>query len=326
MLMLANGFAARGYPVDLVLARAEGPYLKDVANDVRIVNLGASRVSTSLPGLVRYLHRERPRALLSAMSHANVVAVSARELTTVPTRVVVSEHANFSASKANATSGRGRSMEHFMRWLYPRADGVVAVSAGVADDLARSIELPRERIAVVYNPVVSDAMTSLSETVPLHPWVADGKVPIVLAVGRLVVQKDFGTLVRAFAAVRKLCEARLLILGEGPLRPQLEAMVEQLGLQDAVSLPGFVDNPFAFMRRADLFVLSSAWEGLGNVLIEAMVCGTPVVSTDCPSGPAEILEGGRWGRLVPVGDVDALATAMIETLNSKEHPDVAARA
>ena len=326
MLMLAKGFSARGYAVDLVLAKAEGPFLKDVDNSVRIVDLGASRVLTSLPGLARYLRRERPRALLSAMGHANVVAIMARTLSSGHTRLVVSEHSTLSASRAHATSRRGRSMAHFMRWLYPRADGLVAVSAGVADDLARSIRLPRQRIEVVYNPVVNDSMTVLGQAVPPHHWAADVQVPLILAAGRLVPEKGFCTLIRAFASVRKLCEARLLILGEGPMRPQLEAVIAQLGLHDSVNLPGFVDNPFAFMRRADLFVLSSVYEGLGNVLIEAMSFGTPVVSTDCPSGPAEILEGGRWGRLTPVGDADALALAMIETLNAQEHPDVAARA
>jgi glycosyltransferase involved in cell wall biosynthesis len=326
MVTLANGFAERGLAVDLVLAKAEGPYLSDVKGEVRVVDLGVSRVLTSLPALVRYLRRERPAAMLSALSHANVVAVAARRLARVPTRVVVSERNNFSISKANASSRRGRLMGHFMRWAYPRAAGIVAVSGGVADDLAAGIKIPRDTIEVVYNPVVTDDLSSRIRQKPDHPWVSDGGAPVVLGVGRLTTQKDFSTLIKAFARLRQEREVRLLILGEGELRSELEALVRQLRLDDAVALPGFAANPFAIMRAAGLFVLSSAWEGLPNVLIQAMACGTPVVSTDCPSGPAEILENGKWGRLVPVGDVDALADAMAATLGELEHPDVSTRA
>jgi glycosyltransferase involved in cell wall biosynthesis len=153
-----------------------------------------------------------------------------------------------------------------------------------------------------------------------------GEPPVILGVGRLTVQKDFPTLIRAFARVRQKRNARLLILGEGELRSELNALVAELGLQADVALPGFVENPFVFMRHASLFVLSSAWEGFGNVLVEAMACGMPVVSTDCPSGPAEILQNGKWGRLVPVGDVQALSEALLATLEESTHPDVAARA
>jgi glycosyltransferase involved in cell wall biosynthesis len=326
MVTLANGFAARGYAVDLVLATAEGPYLKDVDAAVRLVDLKARRVVTSLPALVRYLRRERPVAMLSAMGHANVIAVLARSLARVPTRVVVSERNNFSISKAHARNWRGRFVDQLMRWAYPRADGVTAVSTGVADDLARRLRLPRSSIDVIYNPVVTDTLLSRSRETPEHPWLRDGGPPVILGVGRLAVQKDFSTLIHAFARLRQKREARLLILGEGELRPDLENLIADRGLDSHVALPGFADNPFAHMRQAKLFVLSSAWEGLPNVLIQAMACGTPVVSTDCPSGPAEILENGQLGRLVPVGDVDALAKAMAEALDEKEHPDVAVRA
>ena len=327
MVTLANGFAARGYVVDLVLATAEGPYLKDIDAGLRVVDLKSPRVASSLPALVRYLRRERPTALLSAMGHANVIAVLARGLARVPSRVVVSEHNNFSISKVNASSWRGRWMGSLIARAYPRADGVVAVSGGVADDLARGIGLPRSSIKVVYNPVVTDALLTQSREAPAHPWLQPGEPPVILGVGRLTAQKDFPILIHAFARLRQEREVRLLILGEGELRPQLTALVAELGLQADVALPGFADNPFAIMRHGSLFVLSSAWEGFGNVLVEAMACGTPVVSTACPSGPDEILEDGKWGRLVPVGDVEALAEAMQATLDEKNRPDdVAARA
>jgi len=326
MVTLANGFAGRGHAVDLVLAKAEGPYLPEVASGVRIVDLGARRVVASLPGLVRYLCRERPRALLSALNHANVIALLARRCAGVPTRLVVSEHAHLSLSLSGEPSCRGRLMPWLMRHTYPWANGVVAVSAGVADDLAQAMGLPRQRIAVVYNPVVTDDMLARAEAPLDHPWFAPGEPPVVLGVGRLTVQKDFGVLLRAFAKLRAQRPARLMIVGEGELRPELEGLVQQLGLDADVALPGFTDNPYAYMRRAALLALSSRFEGFGNVLAEAMACGTPVVSTDCPSGPAEILEGGQWGRLVPVGDVEALANAMLATLADPQHPDVARRA
>lgn len=326
MVTLANGFAERGYKVDLVLVKAEGSYLEDVSENVRIVDLRSSRVLTSVPGLVRYLRRERPEALLSAPSHANISAIVARCLSRVRMRLVVSEHSHLSSSRANATTMRERAKVHFMRWLYPKADGIVAVSNGVALDLAKSMRLPLKRIQAIHNPVVSSTMLERSRQPVSHPWFGAGEPPVVLGVGRLTAPKDFPLLIRAFAELRAQRAVRLMILGEGELRPELEALVCKLGLEEDVALPGFVSNPYAYMRRTALYVLSSRWEGFGNVLAEAMACGAPVVATDCPSGPAEILENGRWGRLVPVGDVEALASAMAVTLDESAHPDVTIRA
>lgn len=326
MVALANGFSSEGHMVDVVLAKAEGPYLNEVGEAVRIIDLNAGRVLTSLPGLVSYLRHERPAALLSAMNHANVVAVVARLLSQVPTRLVVSVRANFSVSQANSTTVRGRAIGHFIRWAYPRVDRVVAVSTGVAEDLAAAISMPREQIHVIYNPVVTRGMLQQSWAQVDHPWFAPGTPPVVLAVGRLVPPKDFPVLLRAFRRFREEHDARLMILGEGELRLELERLTRRLGVEKDVELLGFVSNPYAFMRHAALFVLSSEREGLPGALIQAMACGTPVVATDCPSGPAEILENGKWGRLVPVGDVGALAQAMADTLDQPEHPDVAARA
>jgi len=326
MVTLANGFAERGYEVDLVLAKAEGPYLKEVADAVRVVDLKTTRVLTSLPGLVRYLRRVRPLALLSAMGHSNVVAVVAKVLARVPTRVVVSERANFSVSKKHARSHRANAMGRSMRWAYRRAAGVIAISGGVADDLSVQLEILRDNIKVVYNPLDIDRAQVLSRLESTRIFPDEKGHKLILGIGRLVEQKGFIHLIRAFAQVRSGFSVKLCILGEGPLRESLQAEIERLGLVNEIVLPGFVDNPFAVMRQANLFVLSSGWEGFGNVLVEAMACGTPVVSTACPSGPDEILDNGRWGRLVPVGDVDALAAAMAATLDEIEHPDVATRA
>ncbi|MGO2055300.1 MAG: glycosyltransferase [Halomonadaceae bacterium] len=326
MVLLANGFAQRGYAVDLVLASAEGPYFKDVDEAVRVIDLKAGRVIKSLLPLVRYLRRERPTTLLSAMGHANVIAVAARSIAQVTMRVVASEHSNFSASMANRRSLRVALVRQLMHILYRRADSIVAVSAGVADDLVTSLSLPREQVLMIYNPIVTPQLYEKANDSCEHPWLQSNEPPVILAVGRLTHAKDFGSLLKAFSRLCQSHPSRLIILGEGELRSELERLIKTHELGDVVDLPGFVDNPFSFMRRSALFVLSSGWEGFGNVLVEAMACGAPVISTDCPSGPAEILENGKWGRLVPVGDVEALADAMSLMLVANKHPSVASRA
>lgn len=316
MLNLARGFAERGLAVDLVLAKAEGPYLSQVPPRVEAVDLGARRVLASLPGLVRYLRHERPAALLSTLPHANVAALWAKRLSGIPVHVVVRESNALSLVAQHTTLTRVRLLPFLVRRFYPWADGIVAVSRGVAEDLAQITRLPLERIRVIYNPVVTPELLKWAEEPVDHHWFDPGEPPVVLGAGRLTKQKDFSTLIRAFALVRQRRLARLMILGEGGERSSLEALVRELGLVDDVALPGFVKNPYAYMARAAVFVLSSVWEGLPNALIEALATGTPVVSTNCESGPAEILENGRYGQLVPVGDVGALAEAILTALST----------
>jgi glycosyltransferase involved in cell wall biosynthesis len=324
MLTLANAIAERGYRVDLVLAKAEGPHLNDIGHGVEIVDLDASRVFLSLPGLVRYLRRENPPVLLSAMSHANVIALLARRLSGKNIRTVVSERSTPSASRS--TMWRAKLVSPLMRFMYPFADGITAVSFGVARDLAATIGIAIDRIDVIYNPVYTQRLITLSNDEVEHPWLLDPAVPVILSVGRFTLAKDYPTLIKAFEIIRKHREAKLIILGEGELRMTLERQIAQAGLSEDVYLPGFVENPYKWMRHATLFVLSSAWEGLPAVLIEAMACETPVVSTDCPNGPAEILENGKYGRLVPVGNYKALAGAIDKTLNEGGDLNVKRRA
>lgn len=310
MLNLAHGVAERGYPVDLVLAQAKGPYLSLVHKDVRIVDLKASRVLASLPALARYLRKEQPKALISALNYANVVAVWARRLARTPTKILVNEQNTVSKSAFNSVRRRQRLVPYFMKYFYPWADYIIGNSQGVAEDLSEVTGLPRQRIDILYNPVVTPEVEEKVHAALHHPWFEPGQLPVILAVGRLTKQKDFPTLIRAFAQVLTNRPARLMILGEGVDRPMLEGLVKELGLEDHVSLPGFVENPYAYMKRAALYVLSSRWEGLPTVLIEALYCGRPIVATDCPSGPREILAGGQHGVLVPVGDVAALSHAI----------------
>ncbi len=319
MLNLACGLAARDVRVDLVLASADGAYLSRVPDAVRVVDLGAKRVLTSIPSLQRYLSTERPETLLAAIAYANISAPWAHRLAGVPVRVVIGIHNTFSIASRGAAMKRSRALPFLARWFYPWADGIVAVSSGVADDLAQTLGLDRSHIDVIYNPVVTPELYEQAGEPLSHPWFAEGADPVILGVGRLTAQKNFPLLIRAVARVRRQRPVRLLILGEGEERAALEALVHDLGLDGCVALPGFVDNPFAHMRQAHLFVLSSIWEGLPTVLIEALACGCPVVSTDCPSGPMEILDGGTYGALVPMRDEEALANAIIASLENPIH-------
>jgi glycosyltransferase involved in cell wall biosynthesis len=252
--------------------------------------------------------------LVSSMSHANLVALWAAKLARSATPVVVTEHNTLSQAAGEDGALAKGIWPHLLRLFYPWAASVVAVSRGAADDLSRTSGLPRDRVQVVYNPVITRAILAQAEKDPGHPWFAPGEPPVILGVGRLTRQKDFPTLLRAFAQVRRRRPARLIILGEGEDRVALEKLRDELGLTDDVALPGFQENAMAYMAHSALFALSSAWEGLPTVLIEALAAGTQVVSTDCPSGPREILQDGRLGRLVPVGDSAALARAILETL------------
>ena len=318
MLNLARGFLEQGMKIDLVVAQAEGPYLQDLPAEIRVVDLGARRVRHSVPGLARYLRNTRPTGLLSAMGHANMAAVLARLLAGVPTRVVATLH----NTMAPQISGTSSLKSRFMLWIAGRchsmADAVVAVSGGVAEDAAELMKLPRKKIQVIYNPVVNEQLFQRAAEPLIHDWFRPGSPPVVLSVGRLTEQKDYGVLVHAISRVRESMAVRLLILGEGEQRQELQDLVNELGMSEEVLLPGFVPNPYQYMRLAKLFVLSSRWEGLPTVLIEALALGIPIVSTDCPSGPVEILKGGRLGRLVPVGDVEALAAAIGKALSAPE--------
>jgi glycosyltransferase involved in cell wall biosynthesis len=320
MLAVAGGVVSRGHSVDLVLTKAQGPYLAEVSESVRLVDLKASRVLFSLPSLIRYLRSERPDSLLSVL-HANMIAPLARRLAGVQTRVILSMQNTLSVQTRYATDLRVRLEPRFVRLFRRWTDGIVAVSAGVADDLSQTTGIPRQLIQVIYNPIITPEVIAKSQAPLEHPWFRVGEPPVILAVGRLTDQKDFPTLIRAFALIRKNHHARLIILGEGEERSAIEALVKQLGLERDVSLPGFIVNPYPYMVRSSVFVLSSKWEGLPTVLVEALYCGAAVVSTDCPSGPREILRGGQYGQIVPVGDLAKIALSVENALAGRgPHP------
>lgn len=313
LITVVDHLARAGRQADLVLVRAEGPLLETVPPTIRVVDLRAPGKAAALPGLVRYLRRERPQALLSGMASNNCVAALAHRIAGRGPRLVLSERSTLSMEIGRG--GARRILPPLMRRLYRGADAVCAVSQGVADDLARMIGYPRERIRVIYNPVLTDRLRMAMRAPLDDPWFGPGAPPVVLAAGRLHPQKDYPTLIAAFARLRAQRVCRLVILGEGPERATLEAAAVGTGWGADIRLPGIAANPMPYMARAGAFALSSRWEGLPTVLIEAMACGAPVVATDCPHGPREILEGGAHGPLLPPGDVEAMAAALSVALD-----------
>jgi glycosyltransferase involved in cell wall biosynthesis len=316
MLNLSCAFADMGRTVHLVLVTARGAYLDRVPDNVKVVDLRGRQTILALPALVSYLRRERPSVLLSALEHTSVVSLWARRLAGVATRIVVCVHNNLSTDYLIAKSVRKRVELQMVRLFYRFADSIIAVSHGVAADAAELIGLPRDRVEVIYNPVVSDKLLEMAREPVDHPWFAAGEPPVILSVGRLTAQKDQEMLLRAFAKMRASMRARLMILGEGEERVALESLARAMEIDADVLMPGFVQNPFAYMSSATVFALSSKYEGLPTVLIEALASGTRVVSTNCPSGPEEILANGKYGKLVPVGDADAMAAALIEACSA----------
>jgi len=316
-LGLAPLFQAAGFRVTFLLDRKEGELLGNVPAGIDVIALNARRQIEALPRLIHFLRCNRVDLFLSAMEHMNIMAVLARILTRSSTRLVVTQHNNLS-SQAARKALKFRVLPKLYQLIAARADALVAVSQGVADDMARCANIPGERINVIYNGAIrADFDMALRE--PLPPfWPEKGAV--LLTVGRFVPQKDHATLLRAFARIPRQKAAWLVLLGEGPLRGEIEALARQLGIADRLLMPGFVQNPLPAMARADAVVLSSRFEGFGLVLAEALACGTSVVSTDCPHGPAEVLDHGRYGRLVPVGDPETLATAIVATLE-EQSPD-----
>lgn len=317
MVTLANTLAETSYAVDLVLAQAIGPYLSDVGSTVNLVDLRAGSTIKSLIPLARYLRNRRPIALLSTLDRANVVAILAKFMSRAETRVVIRLANVLTTSIARTPSKNRVLLAPLVRHLYRHADKVVAVSRGVATDAIAYARLTPSQVVTINNPVVTDHVQRIAREPINDPWLTIGAPPVVLGVGRLTTQKDFSTLIRAFAEVRKQEDARLIILGEGEERARLQSLISELKLEPYVRLPGFVSNPYVYMARSAVFVLSSQWEGFPNVLLEALAAGVPVVATDCLAGPADILEDGRYGKLVPVGDVSAMADAILETLREK---------
>ncbi len=314
----ANEFAKRGHDVTLLVVSDAGPHRKKVAANVKIANLGKTRSLTALWAMARYIRAAKPDILLSAMTHSNIVAILSRFLApSSPVKLVITERTFLSAHLKETPSRRDKLSLIGVRLLYRFADKIVGISEGVAGDIARLGRLKNEQVGYIYNPVITPEIRSEFDKIPPSPRSAE---PLIITSGRLSFEKDQATLITALAILRKTVNARLVLLGDGPLKKDLQEQAKKLGVEDHVQFAGFVPDSLARMKQADLFVITSLYEGFCNTIVEALYCGLPVVSTDCPSGPREILERGLYGRLVPVGDADKLAEAMAQTLNEPRDP------
>lgn len=342
-LTLAREFLERGLAVDLVMSHRDGPLAEEIPRAARIIDMEpSSRWSFRLaalrgprdlilplvlgakpgfarrnaPPLARYLRRERPDVVVSIEPPYNLAALLASSWSGGAVPLLIVEQCDFGHYLSTMKREDQELFSPLIERLYPQAASIVAVSEGVARSLRGYARIEADKLRVIYNPIASASLTAKAAEPVDHPWFREA-TPVVLAVGRLQPQKDPPTLLRAFAQLRSVRPARLVILGaesDPDYRAHLEALVDELAIRSDVAFLGFVRNPFAYMARAAVLVLSSRFEGFGNVLVEAMACGTPVVSTDCPSGPAEILDEGVFGPLVPVGDEKALAEAVTRVL------------
>lgn len=323
LVNLARGLSHHGVAVDFIINRRQVPYIDQLPDAVRVITFETDKPKQRLQKLLSYLDEYEPQALISAKTKDDLVALEAKQLTRARTRFFLRP------GTALSERLRARRTHPLKKWLatrrfrqlFNRADGIIAVSQGVKDDVARITNVDPDRITVVRNPNITPEFYHLAEQPADHPWFQPGQPPVLIGMGGLRRQKDFPSLIRAFARVAAERPCRLMILGRGHKQAELEKLAEQLGVADRVALPGFVTNPYAYLSRAALFVLSSLWEGSPNVLTESLALGTPVVATDCPSGPYEITQAGKYGPLVPVGDVEALTRAIRETLDNPPASD-----
>lgn len=314
---LANEFSRRGLGVDMVLGTADGELLQALDDHVRVVDLQAKRARAMLLPLVRYMRKSRPASVVANMWPLTILGVLARSLARSGGRVVAVEHTAVTRAELSRRSLHMLAQKVLSRWFLRKADAIVGVSDGMAADFSAFVGLPRARIATIYNPVAGvGGPTTGSLPANAAPWGKGRKR--LLNVGTLKEQKNHRLLLRAFARLDERLGARLMILGDGVLLGELRQLASDLGIAERVTFAGSVPNPTPYYANADLFVLSSEWEGFGNVIVEALEQGTPVVSTDCVAGPREILVDGQHGALVPVADVDAFASAMEDAL-LREH-------
>ncbi|NNE35308.1 MAG: glycosyltransferase, partial [Rhodothermales bacterium] len=324
-VVLANEMVDRGYRVDIILLKSGGRFSDGLSEKVNVINFDLKYAWGGAPRLASYIRRERPDIVISSFDPTNVIAIVGWLFSLKSSKMMVRTHGHLSRYILDTSSRYQWMLPLLIRRLYPLVDFRVAVSDGVADDLAGFTGISRDSITTIYNPVVRDRFNTPPEEITSHAakWKPDAK--IILGVGRLSIDKNFALLIRAFASVRqRIPSARLVIVGEGSQRPVLEKMIADRGLTNHAELPGFINNPWPYYSTADVFVSTSNHEGFGNAIVEAMACGCPVVCTDCPSGPREILDDGEYGTLVPVDDVGALVTAILNALECTHDTTAAA--
>lgn len=315
----ARALAARGHQVQLIVGYVDGGNQLPDVEGVRLSNLGKPMVRGMLVPLMRHLLRDRPDVVFSAEDHLNTVTLLAAVLTRSRAKISGSSRVTPFDTYSDVPLTKRWALKQLTRLLMWRADALTCVSRDMVDQYRRTFRRPRH--ICVYNIVDDQLSRQRMKEEVTHPWVTDRSQPLLVAAGRLAPWKGFGDLLEAMKRVVERRDARLLILGDGPLRSDLQLRIGELGLGDNVQLLGYVQNPLKYFHHADVFVLSSLVEGLPNVLVEAMMCGCTPVATDCPTGPREVLQGGRYGYLAPVQNPQGLADAILEAL---DHPIPAA--
>jgi glycosyltransferase involved in cell wall biosynthesis len=316
ILNLACGLSEIGIEVDVLVANAVGELIGDFPKGPRLVNLKSKGTLASLPRLIRYLKSEKPYAMLSTMINGNVVAIIAKMLSRTKVTLIASEVTTQTSRQYYRPSTKEFVLFQMMKLLYKKADLVIANSHDTGFELIENGIVKQEQLRIIHNPIVSRSLFEMQRENISHPWFQEEKNPIIISVGRLHKLKDFETLIRAFSIVRTVRIVRLVIFGEGEDRERLQYIIDQLGIAKDVDLPGFTNNPHAYLYRSSVFVLCSKYEGFGNVLVEALAAGIPVVASNCPGGPKEILDYGKIGQLVPVGDYKGYADAIIHALDT----------
>jgi len=335
MMILANEFVERGYKVDVIVFKAVGEYSDDLHKDIKVYDLNVRRMIFSLPKLILYLRKANTDVLIATDEHAHLLALSARFIARSQTQIVLRVGNMFSELYS-----QHKGLKHALTFLlikrfYRYANAIVAISKGVAYDISTLTKIKPNKVFTIYNPKPIKTITKLAEDKSGLQWLDEKTLPVVLSVGRLREQKDLRTLIKAFSVVIKKIPARLVLVGSGMEQKRLEKFVEELGIKEFVDFSGYIKNPYAFMFRADVFVTTSLWEGLSNSLIEAMVCGVPIIATDCNSGPRETLapntdplyrmskgvEYAKYGVLVPIGSVDCVVKALEKMLEDKDMRD-----
>ena len=317
MLVFAGELLNRGYGVDLVLANKEGALVPLVPSGARVIDCKSRRMLHVFPKLATYLRANHPMVVYSTITHANIMATLVSRAVGLKVPIIVRQS---NAPLSERAVGLSHAVsKRLIPVAYQAASSVIAVSEGVRAELLSMQPRLLGRVQVLPTPVLTNDMRRQGDESPPHGWFEESRVPVIVSAARLERHKGLIELIRAFAVVRRSRQARLIILGEGSIRAELEQEVMRLGVGADVDLPGFQRNPFSFMNHASVFVLNSEYEGLPNVLIQAMAFGTPIVSTDCKSGPSEILESGRFGRLIPVGSQEHLVAAIQDSLDLPKH-------
>jgi glycosyltransferase involved in cell wall biosynthesis len=316
ILHLTEGLLESGWDVDIVCRKLGDDYKDLIPKGARTVDLHFAHTFVSLPSVVQYLSKTKPEIVVVSGYLATNVVLLANRLLGGNLNVIIWLQNNVTQYWSSLKPGTKQVVTYLSPRLYPEAKRFIAVSQGVADDIVNQMAIDKKSVRVIFNPIITNRIFERKTEMPDHRWYKED-IPVFVAAGRLEGQKDFPNLIHALATVQKKHKARLIILGKGSLKEELVALRDKLGLTEDIDFPGFASNSYAYFAHSAAFVLSSRFEGLPSVLLEALACGVPIVSTDCPSGPFEILNGGEYGRLVPVGDSQALADSMCAVLEGK---------